>query len=357
MTGYPTSAADRAQAAALHAAIGLPPRALRALCGSPIVRDGQTLDPEAQMLLRLMGAARRPTLQSLSPVDARVEYNDAMRLVAGRPLPLAQVRDVTVAGADGPLPARLFVPLECAAGAHSALLVYFHGGGWVVGDLDSYDATCRLLARSAGVRVLSVDYRLAPEHRYPAAADDAWAAFADVRADAARFGADPDRIAVGGDSAGGTLAAVCAQRAVATGEPAPAFQLLIYPATDSSSQATASFQLFGEGFALTADLMRWFHGHYFGADEATLALESAASPLLAADLAGLCPAHVVTAGFDPLRDEGEAYAARLRDAGVAVTARRHPGMIHSFVTTPGPGRAAREAIVEMGGVLRAGLAR
>ena len=356
MPGYPTSVPDRAQAFVARAAIGLPPRALRALGGEPVVRDGQTLDPEVQVLLRLLALDPSPNLEHLSPAEGRAAIRHEAASVAGAPLALGEVREMTVAGAAGPLPARLFVPHERLGDTGSPLLIFFHGGGWVVGDRNSHDAPCRMLARSAGVRVLSVEYRLAPEHRYPAAADDAYAAFADVHANPSRYGADPERIAVGGDSAGGNISAACAQRAAREGGPAPAFQLLIYPVTDNSRQDTPSYRLFGDGFFLTTAQMTWYRGHYFGADEATLALEPTASPLLAPDVSGLAPAHVVTAGFDPLRDEGEAYAARLREAGVPVTARRHEGLIHGFLNAIGVGHSSRDAVAEMGGVLRAGLA-
>lgn len=356
MPGYPISALDRVEALVARTAIGLPPRALRALGGAPVVRDGQTLDPEVQLLLRLLELDPSPHLEHLSPAEGRAAILRSAATVAGAPLPLGEVREMTVAGGAGPLPARLYVPQERLGDTSSPLLLFFHGGGWVVGDRNSHDAPCRMLARTAGVRVLSVDYRLAPEHRYPAAADDAYAAFADVHANASRYGADPERIAVGGDSAGGNISAACAQRAAREGGPAPAFQLLIYPVTDNSSQDTASYRLFDDGFFLTAAQMTWYRGHYFGAEEATLAREVTASPLLEPDVSAVAPAHVVTAGFDPLRDEGEAYAARLRDAGVRVTVRRHEGLIHGFVNAIGVGRASRDAVAEMGGVLRAGLA-
>ncbi len=278
MSGYPTSPFERSQAALIRTLTGLPPRALRLLAGAPVIRDGQTLDPALQLMLRLGELEGRPPINALSVAGGRAEILRTVRPAAGHPAQLAEVREVTVQGAAGPLQGRLFVPFECAGDSASPLLVFFHGGGWVIGDLDSHDPPCRLLASSAGVRVLSVDYRLAPEHRYPAAADDAHAAFKDIHANAASYGADPDRIAVGGDSAGGNIATVCALRAVADGGPAPAFQLLIYPVTNNSSTDTASYRMFDDGFILTGDLMTWFRGHYFGADEATLALEPAASP-------------------------------------------------------------------------------
>lgn len=355
MPGYPMSPRTRLESLVVRAATSLPPAALRAAAGPPIVLDGQTLEPEVQMMLRLMEIDPRPNMEDQSPADARASIRSEAASVAGRPLPLAEIRETTVEGAAGPLRARLHVPRECSDDPASGLLVGFHGGGWVVGDLDSHDAPWRLLARTAGVRVLAVDYRLAPEHRFPAAADDAYAAFLHVHENAASFGADPDRIAVGGDSAGGNVSAACALRAAREGGPAPAFQLLVYPVTDNSRQDRRSYELFGEGFFLTDAHMRWYRGHYFGADEATLSLDPAASPLLAEDLSGVAPAHVVTAGFDPLRDEGEEYAERLREAGVPVTQRRHPGLIHGFFNAVGAGRASRDAVAEMGGVLRAGL--
>lgn len=355
MSAYPTTPADRLEAATVRRVLGLPPRALRALAGRPVVRDGQTLEPEVQLMLRLMKLDPRPAMEELDPVGAREEIRHAAASVAGRPLGLARVEPRTVQGAAGPLAARLYVPHERAGADPAPLLIFFHGGGWVVGDLDSHDAPCRLLARSAGARVLAVDYRLAPEHPYPAAADDAFAVFRHVHAHAGEFGADPDRIAVGGDSAGGNVSAVCCLLAAADGGPAPAFQLLIYPVTDNSRQDSASYRLFSDGFFLTGEQMDWYRAHYFGADEARLVGELKASPLLADDVTGVAPAHIVTAGFDPLRDEGEAYAARLREAGVHVTSRRHSGLIHGCINAIGAGHASRDAVVEMGGVLRAAL--
>lgn len=186
---------------------------------------------------------------------------------------------------------------------------------------------------------------------------DAYAALRDAHADPGRFGADPSRIALGGDSAGGNAAAVCAQRAAAAGGAAVAFQLLVYPITDFTRLDRPSHLMFAGHCPLTPKHMRWFHAAYLGPDADAIGADPAASPLLAESLAGVAPAHVVTAGYDPLRDEGVAYAERLRDDGVAVTHRHHPGLMHTFVSAVGIGRAPRDAVAEMGGVLRAGLAR
>ncbi len=272
-----------------------------------------------------------------------------MYLVGGPAPALAEVRDIQLAGEVG-LTARVYVPDEPSAGPRG-LLVYFHGGGWVVGDLETHDGACRQLASSSGAIVLSVDYRLAPEHPFPAPVDDALAAFRQASARAEELGADPARVAVGGDSAGGHLAAVTAQLAAADEHP-PAFQLLIYPATDANGVSRSRREL-GTGFRLTRDDMEWYEESFIGDADRT---DPRISPLLAVDLAGSAPALVVTAGFDPLRDEGEAYARRLQEAGVPTLLRRHPGYVHGFTHMMIGGPGPREAMAEIGGVLRAALA-
>jgi acetyl esterase len=232
--------------------------------------------------------------------------------------------------------------------------VFFHGGGWVIGTRASHDNAVRFLAKHAGVRVLSIEYRLAPEFPFPAAAEDALAAFEYAVAKAGDLGADPARIAVGGDSAGGNLAAVTAQQAVRRGGPVPAFQLLIYPATDFARRYRSQ-DLFAEDLFLTDVHMKWFEGHYV--PEGTDLTDPRLSPLRADDLRGLPPALVVTAGFDPLRDEGEAYAEKLREAGVDVALRRHDDLIHGFINFTGVGTRFREALAEMAGALRQGLSK
>jgi acetyl esterase len=259
------------------------------------------------------------------------------------------VRELEVDGGEGPLAARLYTPQRTVASADPPpLLVFLHGGGWVIGDLDSHDEPCRVLCRFADVAVLAVDYRLAPEHPFPAAVDDACAAFTWARKHAEARGADPARVAVGGDSAGGNLAAVVAQH-LRGDVAAPSAQVLIYPGVDSSRRYP-SRERFGTGLLLTDADMTWFDQHYTGGADAS---DPRRSPLLAPDLSGLAPAAVVTAAFDPLRDEGEAYAARLRESGVPVLAWRAPGLVHGFLNFGSGHRASRDAVLHLAGVVRA----
>ncbi|MEI2705566.1 MAG: alpha/beta hydrolase [Ilumatobacteraceae bacterium] len=274
------------------------------------------LHPQAVSLLELMAALADPPFEDLTPEQAR-------SLRADRRLPsdeaVHEVRDLDAGG----VPARLYRP---SAGEELGLLVFFHGGGWVIGDLDSHDNVCRALANGSGQAVLSVDYRLAPEHKYPAALEDAVTATRWAHANAAALGCDPGRLAVGGDSAGGNLAAVVAQMGVAPLR----FQLLVYPVTDCT-MAQPSYATNGAGYFLTSEGMRWFIGHYLDGTTARPD-DPRVSPLFAADhsLAGLPPALVITAEFDPLRDEGDRYAERLATAGVPTSHVRFGGMFHGF---------------------------
>ena len=330
----------------------LSPRTQVRLSGRPPVRiDGQTLEPELQLILSLMERRGRPPYEELSLAGARAEMRAGAKVGGGPPVPVAEVRDLMVDGAEGPLRARHYAPPE--GGGPHPLILFFHGGGFVLGDLDSHDAPCRLLCRSAGAHVVAVDYRLAPEHHFPAAIEDGGAALRWAFEHAARLGADPDRVAVAGDSAGGNNAAVVTHDAARTGERLPALQLLIYPATDIADRAR-SHDLFDQGFLLIREDMDWFADQYAGeADRADPRL----SILRADGLSGLPPAFVVTAGFDPLRDEGEAYAERLTEAGVSVTLRRHPGLIHGFINMTGVSLTSRDALAELGGAARAALER
>jgi acetyl esterase len=332
----------------------LPPGAKRRIAGAAIHRDGLELDLDMQVLVKLAARDVRP-LPGRTPAEARADLREGVRPFEGPPLAMASVKEMTIAGGAGPLRARLFVPHEAHEpldDAPAPLVVYYHGGGWTTGDLDTHEQPCRLLAKSAGARVLSVEYRLAPEHRFPAAVEDAVAAFRDAVAQAEALGVDPARIAVAGDSSGAHLAAVTARLCAADGGPAPAFQLLIYPATDCAHTAQSRLT-FAEGFILTKANMDWYEEQFLGAEGDRS--DPRVSPLLAEDLSGTAPALVVTAGFDPLRDEGEAYARRLAESGVRTLLRRHSGYVHGFIHALALGTGSREAIAEMGGVLRAAL--
>jgi acetyl esterase len=342
---------ERLASAAIRTLGALPPAAQRRLGGRPIEIEGPRLEPEVQLYLRLLALDRRAPLEALSVAEARRRTLEEARVFGGRPVRMARVGDLRLRGAEGTLPARFYQPRNTQEG--SPLLVYFHGGGWVVGDLDTHDQACRFLARAAGVRVLSVAYRRAPEHRFPAAVQDALAAFRWAVAEAAALGADPARVGVAGDSAGGNLAAVVSMLAAADGGVVPRIQVLVYPVCDLSRKQR-SYELFADGFFLTEAQMDWYRDHYLAnADDAG---DPRCSPLLAEDLSPVPPAYVCLANFDPLRDEGIAYAARLRAAGVPVTLRVHPGLVHGFANAPLISRSARSAMLELAAAVRGGLA-
>jgi acetyl esterase len=282
------------------------------------------LDPQAQRLIDAMAALNLKPVEESTVEEAR-ESIRARTPALGPFEDVAAVVDHRVPVAGGEITVRAYSP--GGRGPHPAL-VYYHGGGWVIGDLYTHDGICRSLANAARCAVLSVDYRLAPEWKYPVAADDSYAALEWAVANAARLEIDPRRIAVGGDSAGGNLATVVALMARERSGPALVHQVLIYPVTDHDLN-TRSYVENATGYVLTREGMRWFWNHYLGRD--AQGREPHASPLRASSLAGLPPALVITAEYDPLRDEGEAYAARLRDAGVPVTLTRYPGMFHGFI--------------------------
>src|SRR5207245_5987799 len=286
------------------------------------------LDPQARAVLELIIKSGRPPYHQLSPKEARQLFRETRPASTPVPPEIGVVRNVLAEGRHAAIPLRVYRPAGVAATALLPGLVYFHGGGWVIGDLETHDVLCRQLTAGAGITVVSVDYRLAPEHKFPAALDDAWEATRWVNASAAELGIDASRLAVGGDSAGGNLAAVVALMARDAGSPAVTFQVLLYPVTDLGAE-TRSYTDFADGYMLTRDSMRWFVAQYL--DSKDQAADWRASPLRAATLAGLPPALIVTAGFDPLRDEGRAYARRLRDAGVRVDYACYGGMLHGFV--------------------------
>ena len=338
-------ARTRLERAGLVGAMSLPEPVQRALTGRPVRVDGNRLATDVQLMLRLQRLARVPGAEELSVAEGREVLRETTAHTGGD-LPIGSVRSVRVAD----LPARLYVPTGAPDGG--PLLVFFHGGGFWSGDLDSHDAPCRFLAESGRFRVLSVAYRLAPEHPFPAACDDAAAAYAWTVEHAAELGADPDRLAVGGDSAGGNLAAGVAIEAARHGWPC-AVQLLVYPVTQARRE-TRSAELFAHGFYLTREFMERADQLYAAgvpADEPRL------SPLHADLPKGLARALVHTAGFDPLRDEGEAYAARLRDAGAEVELTRCADQIHGFLNIVGVGRTSRAANLRIARALGDALAR
>jgi acetyl esterase len=340
---------QRVQHYLTRALAALPPRLQVRLSGKRPVRiDGDTLAPEVQLTLALLERWPPPRPETLSPPEARQARRALSAVYAGKPLDVGAVRELEIDAAVR-LRARHYAPAE--PGGPHPLLVYYHGGGFTYGDLDTHDAVCRVLCRHAGAHVLAVEYRLAPEHPFPAAVEDARAALRWAFANAGGLGADPRRIGVGGDSAGGNLAAVVSRLAARDGGPAPVLQLLIYPTTDFTIRRR-SRELFGEGFLLSNPEMDWFETNYLGPARAQ-ASDPRASPLLADDLGGLAPALVVTAAFDPLRDEGEEYAQALQAAGTPVTLRRFPGLIHGFVNAVGVSRTCQEAVIEIAGATRA----
>ena len=286
------------------------------------------LHPQARALLDLIEQRGVPPTHTLTPSDARRMYLERRTFTQPAPPAVAAVRELAAEGPHGAIPLRLYRPLGSSPDAALPALVYFHGGGWVIGDLDTHDVLCRELANGAGCAVVAVDYRLAPEFAFPHAVDDCLAATAWVHRNAAALAIDAARIAVGGDSAGGNLAAVVAQLARGAGELPLAFQLLIYPATDQRL-GQASHQTNGEGYLLTRESIAYYMGHYL--PDPADRLDPRASPLLREDLGGLPPALVLTAGYDPLRDEGLDYAKALGDAGNRVSCVCFERQIHGFV--------------------------
>ena len=305
------------------------------------------LNAQTEALLAAMAAFPDPVAQPVAVTRAvlRTLLPDLTLARAA----LASVEDRRIPGPERPIPLRIYRPRSAPA-RPLPLLVFFHGGGWVLGDLDAYDGLCCELTRQGECITVSVDYRLAPEHRYPAAVEDCDAALAWCAAQASALGADPARIAVAGDSAGGNLAAACALRRRGRGGGVPALMVLIYPVTQLAEPALPSRRTNGDGYFLTRAAMDWFTDHYLP-DRARRG-EADASPLLAPEFAGLPPALVITAEFDPLVDEGEAFAERLRAAGVRVRLHRYAGTIHGFVMAAPPLDQTREAIAEIAAAVR-----
>ena len=302
------------------------------------------LDPQARDLLDTIAAAGTPPMSQQTPEEARANFA-TLAAIAGPAEELVPVEDRSVPGPGGDVPVRLYRP---SSDGPLPVVVYFHGGGFVIGDIATHDAICHRLAAQVPTLVVSVDYRRAPEHPFPAAVQDCDVATGWVSAHAVELGADPTRLAVAGDSAGGSLATVVARHARDRGGPPIAFQLLIYPVIDM----TCSFPSYtenGDGYLLDADTMTWFISNYLAGANPR---HPDASPIFAENLSDLPPALVVTAEFDPLRDEGEAYAGRLREAGVVVTTSRYDGMIHAFYGLDGILDAAKSATAETTAAVR-----
>ncbi len=302
------------------------PEALALLDGHRISQGGRTLDPKAQIVGEFVKSIRQPGY--FPPLPELRQQLRTMVTLMDEPAPaLARIEDVRIPGPAGALPARVYD--RAPRGTGRPVLAYFHGGGWVQGDLETHHGLCARIAEWSGAMVVAVDYRLAPEHPFPAAVEDCLAAYRWLRAQGGELGADPARVAVGGDSAGGNLAAVVSQQAAAAGLPVPVCQVLIYPAVDFAMD-TASHREMADGYVIPRDRVVWYAEQYLG--QKTDRNDLRASPLRARDVAGQPPALIITAGFDPLRVEGHAYAERLRQAGVEVQYHEYPGQIHAFVS-------------------------
>ena len=334
------------QKAILKVMLSLPTPVLRMMSGGGVVwQGGRTLDPRLQFIAASAGKA--PAMSSLTPEEARAGSAAGLALMTGKPEPGVRTETLSIDGPGGLIRLRAYRPADQDSSA--PLMVFAHFGGGVIGDLETCDAFCGILARVARTAVLSVDYRLAPEHRFPAGLDDVLTAYRWGRDNAARFGAASGVASIGGDSMGGNFAAIIAQDLKRAGEAQPTLQLLIYPAVDVASE-TQSMTTYADAYPLSRDTMTWFMGHYMGA-EADPA-DPRLSPIKTEDLSDLAPAIVVTAGFDPLVDQGECYAKRLKDAGVPVIYRCYDSLAHGFTAFTGAVPAADTACREIAGFVR-----
>lgn len=328
--------------------LSLPPPILRLMSGGGVVyQGGRTLDPRIQFLAAQ--ARKAPPLETLAPPEARAASDQGLALVAGDPEPGVRWTSETISGPAGPIPARLYRPET--QDPNEPLMVYAHMGGGVIGGLETCHVFCTILAACARCPVLSVDYRLAPEHRFPAGLEDVLAAYRWGRDNAERFGAPAGRAAIGGDSMGGGFAAAVCQMLKAAKEPQPALQLLIYPWVDVACES-ASMTIYGEAYPLGRALLGWFAGHLMGPQDNPA--DPRLSPLAAKDLKGLAPAVVVSAGFDPLVDQGEAYARKLKAAGGHVIYRCYDSLAHAFTAMTGAVPCADVACREIAGLVREG---
>ncbi|HTQ19454.1 alpha/beta hydrolase [Mycobacterium sp.] len=342
------SLGTRAKAALVRTLFALPEPARRHLAGPPLRIDGQELALDAQLAIRLKNRSGSDVFAG-AVEQARARYDGLPQIIGYEPPAPVTAREIVIPARHGQLPATLYCPAD--APQPSGLLVYYHGGGFTVGSRSSHEPVARFLAHQAGVRVLSVEYRRAPEHPFPAAVEDAITAFEYAHRQAAELGSDPGRVAVGGDSAGGNLAAVTAQQAVLTGGAVPAFQLLMYPPTDLSTRRPA-YDLFAQGSTMTAENFKWALGHYVP-PEVDLA-DPRLSPLCG-EVTGLPPAYVAGAGFDPLRDDAVAYAGKLRAGGIPATLSLQTDLPHAYLNFVGLGGRFAEAGVEAARALASGL--
>lgn len=301
--------------------------ALAFLAGQRISMGGRTMDPKAQIVGEFVKSIRVPGYFPPLP-ELRQQLRTMVTLMDEPAPPLPRIEDISIPGPSGPIPARVYDPAATRSAARP-VLVYFHGGGWVQGDLESHHGLCARLALYSGVLVVAVDYRLAPEHKFPAAVEDSFAAYRFLRSRGREIGADPGRVGVAGDSAGGNLSAVVSQLAARSDLPVPTCQVLIYPAVDFFFD-TASHRDLENGHVIPRDRIIWYSEQYLRGDADRK--DPRAAPVRTADLTGQPPALVITAGFDPLRDEGRAYADRLREAGVDVVYHEYPGQIHAFIS-------------------------
>ena len=332
----------------LNAMLSLPTPVLRMLAGGGVVfQGGRTLDPRFQFLANAAKGA--PPMTAVPPELARAGSAAGLAAVAGRPEPGVAIETLSIEGPNGPIPLRAYRPPTADPAA--PLMVFAHFGGGVIGDLDTCHVFCTILAKCTRGPVLSVDYRLAPEQKFPAGLEDVLAAYRWGRDNAERFGAAAGKAAIGGDSMGGGFAAIVAQEMKRTGEAQPVLQLMIYPAVDLASE-TLSMRTYADAYPLSRATMEWFVGHYLGPGSDPS--DPRASPSRAKDLKGLAPAILVTAGFDPLVDQGEAYAKALRDAGVPVAYRCYDALAHAFTAFTGAVPAADVACREIAGLVREG---
>ena len=301
------------------------------------------LDPQVAGLLKQMAALKVPELHTLGAKAARELFDGpSMKLLMGKPEKVAKVEDLKIPGSAGQIPIRVYTP---EGKGPFPVFVYLHGGGFVVGTIALGENLCRVVANKASCVAVSVEYRLAPEHKFPAAVDDAYEATKWAAKNANQINGDPNRIAVGGDSAGGNLSAVVSLRARDEGEKFPVYQVLMYPVTQQDMHATGSRTEFSEGYFLTGGDMLWFGDQYFEKNQNRRV--PYASPLLAPKLSGLPPALIITAGFDPLRDEGEAYGEKLKKSGIPVKISRYEGMIHGFISMDAVISKAKDAMTEV----------